>query len=344
MALDSPRRPTVHDVARVAGVSHATVSRHLNGHSNVAPGTAAAIDAAVAQVRYVPNRTARQLVRRTTQTVALIVREHVDLFYSDPTLSRMAAGANAMLAQRGYLMPLMLVDTPQTEDRVIDMVLGGSVDGALLVAMMTDDRVAQALRGAQVPLVTASTPFHDDDIAWVDTDNKAGMEQIARLLKATGRTVMAEIRGPVSAPVSEMRHQGFVAAAGRDYVPELVVDAAEWSFDAGAFAMRTLLDRGLPFTGLVVASDLLAAGAMSVLHASGLRVPGDVAVVGFDDSPAALMTVPAISTVRQDSRTTGNEMAALLLRLIAGESVANNHVVVPSQVVWRDSAGPMPPQ
>ena len=336
------RRPTVHDVARAAGVSHATVSRHVNGHTNVAPATATAIDDAVKAIGYVPNRTARSLVRRETNTVAFVVREHVDLFYADPTLSRMAAGANAFFAERGFLMPLLLVDSPPTAQRVIHMIQGGAVDGALLGAMTTDDPVVTALRGSFVPIVTASTPVIDDNVAWVDTDNQTGTRTITQLLRATGRHRVAEIRGPTSMPVSVLRHRGFVEALGDDYDPSLVVDATEWSFEAGAAGMATLLDLGRDIDGVVAASDLLAAGAVSVLAARGLVVPDDVAVVGFDDSPIATITRPALTTVRQDSHATGWEMASLLMRIINREPIEQPHVLVPSSVVWRESAGAHP--
>lgn len=335
-------RPTVRDVARVAGVSHATVSRHLNGHTNVAPETAVAIDAAVREVNYVPNENARSLVRRKSHTVALVVREHIDLFYADPNLSRQAAGANSVLSAHGYLMPLMLVDTDETAARVVDMIRGGSVDGALLLAMETDDQMLHALRGTSTPVVTASIPLDDDSLTWVDTDNVGGTRAITDMLRRTGRTKIAEIHGPPAVPVSRMRHDGFVAAMAEAYDPNLVVDAAQWSFEAGADAMRILLDREPALDGLVAASDLIAAGAMSVLAARGLTVPDDVGVVGFDDAPVALMSTPQLSTVHQDAGTTGREMAKLMLAMLAGEIRTGSHITVPSRVVWRDSAGPAP--
>jgi len=337
-------RPTIRDVARVAGVSHATVSRHLNGHTNVARRTAEAIDAAVLEANYVPNGNARSLVRRKSFTVALVVREHIDLFYADPNLSRMAAGANSVLSANGYVMPLMLVDSDVTATRVVDMIRGGSVDGALLIAMETNDQMVRALRGTSTPLVTASIPLADDSLTWVDTDNVGGTQTITDILRRTGRTRIAEIRGPAAMPVSRLRHEGFVAAMGQAYDPTLVVDATQWSYDAGAQAMRVLLDRDAPPDGIVAASDLLAAGAMSVLAERGLDVPDDVAVVGFDDSPIAIMSTPQISTVRQESATTGKEMAKLMLAMLNGEQRSGSHITVPSVVVWRDSAGPAPAQ
>ncbi|MFV0286869.1 MAG: LacI family DNA-binding transcriptional regulator [Demequina sp.] len=335
-------RPTVRDVARVAGVSHATVSRHLNGHTNVAPETSARIVAAIAEVGFVPNGNARSLVRRRSHNVAFVVREHIDMFYADPTLSRMAAGANARLAKAGYLMPLLIVDTADTVDRVVEMIRGGTVDGAILVAMRRDDPLVRALRGTSTPVVTASAPLEDEGLTWVDTDNQGGTFTITELLLQTGRTRIAALCGPIEAPVTHLRYAGLTEALGRQPEPSLVAYAHEWSYEAGAAAMAQILEAGTIPDGVVAASDLLAAGAMSVLAERGLRVPEDVAIVGFDDSPMANMTTPPLTTVRQDSRRTGDEMAALILERIESDTAAGAHITVPSTVVWRESAGPHP--
>lgn len=330
-------------MARVAGTSHATVSRFLNGHTNVAPATAAAIQDAIARVNYVPNRTARSLRRQTSMNVAFIAREHVDLFYSDPTLSRMARGANAFLSDHGYQMMLLLVDSPRSEERVGPMVAGGAFDGAILVAMETCDSLVVMLADSPTPLVTASAPMPGSAVPSVDTDNVGGSREITALLRRAGRRHFVEIRGPVVAPVSALRHRGFVEAlVDLPSGPEAVVDAREWSFAAGVDAMREALERAPGVDVVVAASDLLALGAIQVLREAGRTVPEDVAVVGFDDSPQAGVARPALSTVRQDARQTGEQMASLLVRLMEGEDLAGTHLTTPTEVVWRDSAGPFP--
>ena len=118
-------RPTMHEVARVAGVSHATVSRVLNGHTNVAPATARAVADAIIITGYVPNRAARSLRVQSTDTVVLVAREKVDVFYNEPTLSPMASGANLRLSEHGYQMLLALVDSPRSAERVGSLIAGG---------------------------------------------------------------------------------------------------------------------------------------------------------------------------------------------------------------------------
>jgi len=333
-----PKRPTIKDVAVAAGISHATVSRYLNKSSYVSAASGEAIEAAIRDVGYVPNRTARSLVRQHTQAVAFIVREHPDLFFADPNLSRMAVGANATLSAAGYQMFMLIVDTDDSADRIVDLILGGFVDGAVLVAMQHDDPVALALAGSTTPLVTASTPLGDTPTPSVDTDNVAGSAAVTRRLLGTGRSRVAEIRGPAEVPVSALRHAGFAEAMGDAYDERLVATATEWTLAAGSAAMTGLLGRVPDLDGVVAASDLLAAGAMAVLRAHGRRVPEDVGVVGFDDSPWATQTHPELSTVRQDSQATGVRMAEVLLRQLAGEDLAGHHEILPNEVVWRASA------
>lgn len=336
------KRPTIVDVARAAKTSHATVSRYLNHSGYVSSGAAKAIDRAVAEIGYVPNRTARSLVNRSTQAVAFIVREHPTLFFSDPNLSMMAVGANAVLSAAGYQMFILIVDDDVSLKRTTDLIRGGFVDGAILVAMLRNDPIVTTLATASTPLVTASVPVEGSSIPYADTDNREAEMRISALLSSTGRKRIAEIRGPISAPVSQMRHQGFVEAMGTAYDARLVASAEAWTVASGAEAMRRILSVDEGVDGVVVASDLLAVGAVDVLGERGLRVPDDVGVVGFDDSPWALRTQPKLSTVRQDARETGRRMATIVLRQIDGEDLAGYRDIVPSRVVWRDSAGPRP--
>jgi DNA-binding LacI/PurR family transcriptional regulator len=338
MARPRPsRRPTIKDVAAAAGVSHATVSRYLNKTSYVSAETGTAIDSAVRQTGYVPNRTARSLVRQETRAVAFIVREHPDMFFVDANLSNMAVGANAALSARDYQMFLLIVDTERSAQRIIELITGGFVDGAILVAMHDDDMVAD-LAASATPLVTASTPAPGSGIPSVDTDNFGGSARITSKLRETGRTRIAEIHGPSEAPVSSLRHEGFLQAMGDAYDPDLVAVAHEWSLAAGAQSMRQLLIQAPDLDGVVCASDLIAAGAIDALRAQGRQVPEQVSVVGFDDSPWASRTTPALSTVRQDTLLTGTHLAELLLRQIDGEDLTGYAEILPNTIVWRDSA------
>lgn len=335
------RRPTIVDVARVAAVSHATVSRYLNKRSYVSQASATAIESAITETGYVPNRTARSLVNDRSHTVAFIVRERPDLFFADPNLSAMAIGANAALSAAGFQMLMLIVESDESAIRIIDLVRGGFVDGALLIAMEADDPVATALSTSATPVVTASSPLPDGSAPSVDTDNVGGSAEVTRMLVQAGRRRIAEIHGPPDAPASALRHRGFVEAMADLYDDRLVIPVQEWSLRAGFSAMTKLLTSTIPFDAVVAASDVLAAGALEALHARGLKVPDDVAIVGFDDSPWATRTIPELSTVHQDSHALGTRLAEVLLRSIDGEDLRGHHEVVPHRIIWRESAGPL---
>lgn len=340
-ASSGRRRPTIKDVADRAGVSHATVSRYLTKNSYVSPAAGHAIEAAIEAVRYVPNRSARSLVQQKSHFVALVVREHSDLFFSDPNLSRMATAANDTLGAAGYQMLLLIVDDDASARRVSDLVRGGFVDGAILLALNHDDPILEGLRGTSIPMATSSSPRGAGTTPSVDTENVAGAESITRMLLRTGRTRVAEIRGPRGAPVSPLRHEGFVRATEESLIVS-GVDAAAWTVEAGAAAMADLLARHPDIDGVVAASDALAAGALRELQRGGRRVPEDVGVVGFDDSPLAAQTQPPLSTVAQDSAATGRRLAEIVLRQIDGHDMDDHHEVLPNKVVWRESAGSIP--
>lgn len=332
------RRPTIKDVADAAGVTHATVSRYLNKSSYVSAATTKAIESAIREVNYVPNRTARSLVRRETRAVAFIVRELPNMFFVDANLSNMAIGVNAALSERDYQMLMLIIDSDRSAERISELITGGFVDGAVLVAMHDDDIIDNLVR-SRTPLVTASSPASAQGVPSVDTDNVGGTAEITRLLRATGRRRIGEIRGPHAAPVSGLRHAGFVQAMDGDLRNELVVEAAEWSMAAGAAAVEEMLGREPELDGIVAASDLIASGAIDALQHHGRRVPEDVGVVGFDDSPWAVRSQPRLSTVRQDTLLTGARMAELLLRQMAGEDLSGYVEILPNEIVWRDSAG-----
>lgn len=336
VTASSPRRPaTIIDVAREAGISHATVSRYLNGRSYVSATARSEIERAIATVGYVPNSSARALVSRRTASVAFIVREDADLFFDDATLVGQARGANAALSDLGYQLQIMIVDSAASEDRIRRLVSGRSVDGALLSAMSVDDPLARALHEAGVPLVTASEPLPGTGVPSVDIDNRGAAHDIARRLRETGRHRIVEVRGPTAAPVSALRHAGVLDALGAD-LPGL--DAADWTADAGRDALRVLLDRHPDLDGVVTASDSLAVGAIAALETAGRAVPDDVGVVGFDDSPWAERSHPPLSTVRQDGVATGRRMAEIMSRLLSGDDQRGRREIMPTTIVWRGSA------
>ncbi|WP_273488235.1 LacI family DNA-binding transcriptional regulator [Ancrocorticia populi] len=333
-------RPTILDVARVAGLSHATVSRYLNKRAYVSEDAAQAIEQAIKAVNYMPSRTARSLVNRQTHAVAFVVRERPDLFFADPNLSNMAIGANTVLSEQNYQMLFLIIDSEQSASRITELIGGGFVDGVILVAMSLNDPVAQAIADTATPAVTASVPLPNSSVPYVDTDNEGGTRKVTQLFMRNGRKKIAYLGGPQDEPATALRHQGYRSALGDSYNPALVAYADAWELEAGTVATQRLLDTEPHLDAVIAASDLLATASLDVLTSRGLRVPEDVALSGFDDSTWAVRAQPPLTTVRQDSYATGEEMARIILRQIDGEDLQGFGHIIPNEIIWRESSDP----
>ncbi len=341
MTLEMPGRriaPTLEAVAAEAGVSRSTVSRVVNGSSHVSPDVVTAVNAAIDRLHYVPNRAARSLANRQTMAIALVVPEDTARFFGDPFFSEIMQGITSVIEDSDYVLNLQLAKPSQPSDKTIRYLLGGNVDGAIVVSHHSGDDFFTTL-DATIPVVFGGRPFHPElhRNNYVDVDNAAGAALGTTHLLEIGRRRIATIAGPNNMQAAIDRHDGWVdtiAAAGLD---TSLYAYGDFTMAGGAAAMRDLLDRAPDIDGVFAASDLMASGAVSVLRARGKRVPEDVAVVGFDDSSAATNGEIALTTVHQPSREMGIEMARMLLALLRGETVARERVM-PTRLVVRESA------
>ncbi|MBP2704038.1 LacI family DNA-binding transcriptional regulator [Microbispora sp. RL4-1S] len=340
MSTDLPGSPTLEDVARVAGVSRATVSRVINGIRNVAPEIQEAVNRAVATVGYVPNRAARSLVTRRAGAVALVVsgagdeRPSEARVFADPFFGRVAGGILGFLRPRAVHPVLMLAETPEARDEVIAFIRQGSADGALVVSAHGEDPLPGLLAAAGVPAVLWGRPARPVPISYVDLDQRLGAALAAGRLVERGRRRVATISGPPGLPASQDRLSGFreaMARSGHPYVPDAEGD---FSVTGGESAMRRLIADHPGLDGVFAANDLMAEGALRALRDRGLRVPEDVAVVGFDDAPAAAQCLPPLTTVRQPMEEMAAEMARLLLAHVDDPGLeATSRVFRPTLVV-----------
>ena len=331
--------PTLEQVAALAGVSRATVSRVVNGSPKVSPEVRAQVERAVARLGYVPNRAARSLVTRRAGSVALVVSEPHARFFSEPFFAGMVRGVSAALAGTGVQL-LLLIAQDLDRGRLEPYVVGGHVDGVLLASLHGDDPLPATLDRAGVPAVLVGRPAGPLPASWVDADNRGGARAAVAHLAARGRRRIATITGPLDMGVGLDRLDGYrdgLAAAGLAAGPGLV-EPGDFTEEAGAAAMARLLARpGPPVDAVFVASDLMAAGALRALRAAGRRVPEEVAVVGFEDSAVARYTQPPLTTVRQPIEEMGRQAARLLLAKVAGEATGM-HLVLDTELVVRASS------
>ena len=332
-------RPTLDQVAERAGVGRGTVSRVINGSPQVSERTRQLVEAAVAELGYVPNLAARALVTRRTDAVALVISEPGDRVFAEPFFAAVVRGISAGVTAAGR--QLVLAFAAGQERRIERYLTPQHVDGVLLVSLHGDDPLPQQLRARGLPVVLGGRPPRGYDGAYVDVDNLGGARAGVAHLLQRGRRRIATITGPHDMGAGQDRLAGYRAAlagAGLAEDPSLIVEG-DFSEVSGVQAMRGLLERRPDVDGVFVANDLMAVGALRALRDAGRRVPEEVAVVGFDDSPVSRVTDPPLSTVRQPVEELGRGMAEMLVRLISGAGdQARESAVLPTELVVRSSS------
>ncbi|WP_341956310.1 LacI family DNA-binding transcriptional regulator [Microbacterium sp. LWH13-1.2] len=328
-------RATIEEVASAAGVSRSTVSRVVNGSTAVSPEALLAVQRAIEELSYVPNRAARSLASKQTHAIALIVPEDTTRFFGDPFFAAIVAGITGALRGSDYLLNL-LIASDDPGDKMTSFVRNGGVDGALIVSHHTSDAFIDRVADA-VPVVWGGRPvrIREGDYV-VDVDNVAGARTATQHLIETGRTRIATISGPLTMVSSVDRVQGFRGALADAGLSPFAEEAGDYSEGSGADAARRILAAGRP-DAIFVASDLMARGALTALRAAGIRVPEDVALVGFDDSSVALSTDPQLTTMRQPMYAQGEAMAGVLLSRLAGRDPEHT-TILPTELVVRASS------
>jgi DNA-binding LacI/PurR family transcriptional regulator len=333
-------RPTLEAVARRAGVSRATVSRVVNGSTTVAVEIRDAVKQAVEELGYVPNQAARSLVTQRTESIALILPETANRVFSDdlffPAIIR---GVSMELEAADKQLVLMMAGSPASHDRVERYAMAGHVDGVMFASMHGSDPLPGTLARLGIPVVCSGRPMTPtaNPVPYVDVDHIGGVVQAVRHLLASGRRRIATIAGPPDMIAGVDRLSGYrttLAEAGlRDHVA-----VGDFTRESGVRAMRRLLTEDPELDAVFVASDMMAHGALQALKDAGRRVPADVAVIGFDDFEISRYSDPPLTTVRQPIVDMGRTMAKQMLGLVHGKTDVPAAVVLPTELVVRESA------
>lgn len=331
---------TLEEVASRAGVSRATVSRVVNGSPRVSVHVRRRVEAAVTELGYVPNRAARSLVTRRSGSVAVVITEPTGRLFSDPFFPRLLRGISAALSARDLQLVLLMPSSAAETHRTADYLTAGHVDGALLVSLHGDDPLPARIADAGIPAVLVGRPPRGSSASYVDVDNRGGARSAVEHLIGAGRRAIATIAGPSDMAPGVDRLAGYREALSEGGIAfdEELVAVGDFTQEGGATAMERLLRSRPHLDAVFAASDLMAAGALSVLAAAGRRVPEDVAVVGFDDSPVATTTRPPLTSVRQPIEEMGHEMARLLIEAVEGEVHVPRRVILATELVRRASS------
>jgi LacI family transcriptional regulator len=337
--MSSQHRPNLVEVAKASSVSRSTVSRVINNDPNVKAETRERVMEAIRSLNYQPHIAARGLASGRTRVLGLVIPQGVAILFSDPYFSILIQGIAAACNRSDYSVMLWLAE-PEFERQMIHQVLhGGLIDGVIVSSMLMDDPIVEALIAADRPFVLVGRHPTLSDVSYVDTDNVSGAREAVAHLLGDGRRRIAAITGPLSMVAGADRRDGYVAALrehGLAVEPDLIVES-DFTEAGGFAAMQRLL--ALNPDAVFAASDTMAFGALQALHQAHRRVPEDVAVVGFDDLPAAARARPPLTTVRQSIQQLGETAVQILLEQVKQPDRAPQRLLFPPALVVRESCG-----
>jgi len=333
--------PTLEEVAARAGVSRATASRVLRGDKKVSEHARTVVLDAAREISYVPNLAARSLVTGRSDSVAFLVEETEERMFADPFFLGMLRSAQETVAEAGLQLVFTVMTQPEDQERFLAYAGGGHVDGVLLLSLHGKDKLPQRLEDLGVPTVLSGRPLSRRRRLWyVDADNVGGGRLATSYLLERGRRHVATVAGPGDMCAGQDRLAGYrvaVESAGLPY-DESLVSVGDFTAGGGYDAARRLLADRPDVDAIFAASDLAAIGVLRAVRESGRRVGDDVAVIGFDDIPAAVEQQPPLSTVRQPIHELGAAMTRLLLDRIEGREPDAHATILPVELVLRETA------
>jgi DNA-binding LacI/PurR family transcriptional regulator len=334
----SVRRPTIEDVARAAGVSRSTVSRVLNGGLHVRPEAISRVNKAVGALGYSVNQAARNLASGRTGSVAFVVSEQHEHLFGDPNFGVLVRTFSRELRRRGQHLLITTAQDYGEEAFLGGYLTAGHVDGVLFALPREGEELLERVARSGLPLVVQGQPLgYEQELSWVAADEEAAAFEAVSYLLRRGCSRIGTITGPLNTSSGRRRLAGYRRAVGTG-LPRGLEVSGDWSPASGRRGIRRLLGRHPDMDGLFVASDLMAVAAMAELRELARRIPEDVAVVGFDDSAAAVMAETPLTTIHQSFEQSAVEAVRILNELIAAPDSGPKHVLMPTRLVRRRSA------
>ena len=322
----------------MTGFSRSTVSRVINGDPNVKDSTRTTILEFIHKINFQPNLAARGLAVGRTNVLGLVIPMGVGELFNDPFFPLFIQGVSAACYQYDYSVMLWLAE-PEYERRTIRQVLyNGLVDGVIVASALNNDPIVEALADSSLPFILVGRHTTRHGINTIDVENRGGACQVVSHLFARGYQRIATITGPLNRVAGFDRYQGYLDAFNNHgQEPDLALcEPADFSENGGYKAMRNLLL--CKPDAVFVASDTMAIGALRALHEAGIRVPEDIGMAGFDDSPSASGANPSLTTMRQPIHKLGATAAEKIIERIHTPSEQPLQIIIPVELVERQSS------
>jgi LacI family transcriptional regulator len=341
MRPETNTKVTMHGVAELCGVSYQTVSRVVNNSPEVSEKTRRLVLKAIKDLGYHPNQLARSL-KTHRSSILEVITFGVETFIPRELIIAMGRAS----IEHGY--SLMFTDMPkddlEEENRLYAHLNSGLCDGAILTAPVESSLFEKiSIDPPLLPIIQIRNK-RGSSVSSVIIDQYFGSQLATQHLLDLGHRQIAEICAPLSYHEALSRHTAFkdtLNACGLS--PADIVEAAEWMPSDGYQAANQLLDRGSHFSGLIVSNDYLALGAILALNERGLRIPEDISIVGFDDTPETAYYMPPLTTVRQDYEALGAESIHYLAEIINNHETSTHQRVLMPQLIVRQSTQVMDP-
>lgn len=328
-------KTTIKDIARLAGVSTATVSKILNKKDqNITDATRNRVLAIIEEHNYIPNRVASSLVTKKTNTLGLIIPDIVNPFF--PELAR---GAEDKANEMGYNLILCNSDNNiKKEEDYLEMLEEKMVDGIIFTASSRRTDKFKKLSKSRIPIITV-----DREIKGLQTqgtiivENLEGAYTAVNHLLDRGYSRILYITGPMTSTPSALRYKGYSKALEDRNIltkDEYILEG-EYTITWGYEGIYQALNKGIAFDGVFCGNDLIAIGAIKALKEKGLRIPEDVGVVGFDDIYMAKMVDPDLTTIKQPNYEMGYKAAGLLIDTIINKKIEHNKIILKTELIIR---------
>lgn len=329
---------TIKEIAKIAGCSRSTVSRVINNDPNVSDHMRSKVQNIIDELGYRPNPVARSLISGHTQVVGLVIPMTFSSLFTDPFFSLVSQGISSTCTANNYTLMLWLIE-PDYEKRANDNILNNRlIDGIIVVSNVIDDPLIAGLIARKMPLLQIGRN-NCPDVSSVDADNIHGATMAVRHLVNIGRKNLATVTGHMNRFSGQDRLTGFKRGLQEKNLPILEERIAYGDFtEKGGYLQTKALLKNTTFDGLFVASDMMCFGAVRAIQDAGLRVPEDIAVVGFDDIPAAARHQPALTTVRQPIHQLGSIAAQTLIdQLECNDTDTPRRIILPTELILRET-------
>lgn len=331
---------TLEDIAKKAGVSRSTVSRVVNEHPYVRTDVRKRVLKVIQDTGYHPNAAARTLVSQRSSMLGLVIPRSVSSFFTDPYFPHLTQGITQACNQFDYTLALFVIGSKEDEEKTLPRVSrNGFLDGLIIQTGILGDQLVDRLTSSNIPLVVAGRPHQQNGVSYVDVDNVAAAMVATNHLIQLGRKRIALITGPQSRCESIDRKNGYIQAlkAHGYSVDEKLIVESEFTGTGGYIAMQQLLQQKPD--AIFAASDDLAIGAIHAVRDVGLRVPEDIAFVGFDDLPTTALSGINLTTIRQPVVKFGVKVVELLIDLIENGVKPARRLIMDTELIIRDTCG-----